>query len=461
AWPVAGHLHIMAGKKPHVALASMADKHGPVFSIKLGSRHVVVVSDHELAKELFTAHDGSISSRPKLRALKHLTYDFAMFGFAPYGSFWRGMRKLVVVELLSSKRIEMMSHVRESEITEAMDRVFGNDGVLVDMKKWFGDLTFKIMLRMMAGDRFCHGGAGEMEIPKLHKLLKEYVRLMGVFVPADAWPFLRWFDLGGQEKIMKKTAAEMDGILTWWLTEARKHSGDNSFIDVLLSVLPTAELRSELDTDTIIKATIEGLITAGTQTTSMMLTWILTLILNHPTVLNKIQEELDQKIGRNRRPIESDVNDLVYLKAVVKETFRLYPISPLGIPRQVSEDFVLRGGHRIPKGSWVALNLWRLQRDAAVWSDDASEFRPERFLEEKRNVDVRGREFELMPFGAGRRSCPGMNLGLSTVHCVLANLLHGLDVTAADGRPVDTDGEGISIYSKVRPLHVFLKPRLN
>ncbi|KAL8473580.1 hypothetical protein ACS0TY_029742 [Phlomoides rotata] len=476
ARPFTGHLHLMAGggttnELPHFNLAALADKHGPIFTIRLGMRRALVVSNWELAKELFTTLDAVVASRPELRASRHLGYDFAMFGFSPYGPYWRELRKLVSVELLSARRIELQRSVRVSETDQAINELYGlwekkRDGtgrVLVDMKQWFGALNLNVVLRVVVGKRFKAGDDVE-ETRRCREVLRDFFHLAGLFVPADAFPFLGWLDLGGHEKRMKKTAKELDKIVGEWLAEHREkeYSGKEKpqdFMDVIMSVVQGKNLQGRYDVDTIIKTTCEALIAGGTDTVTVMLVWTLSLLLNNRHVLIKAQEELDEHVGRERRVNDSDINNLVYLQAIVKETLRLYPAGPIGSAREFSRDCHV-GGYHIPKGTWVIVNMWKLHRDPHVWSEDSLEFKPERFV--GKNIDVRGTDFELIPFGAGRRICPGVNFGMHTLHLVLANFLQAFEFCLEPNKEVvDMSESGGLTNMKATPLHLLVAPRLS
>ncbi|XLR39854.1 hypothetical protein S83_024514 [Arachis hypogaea] len=213
------------------------------------------------------------------------------------------------------------------------------------------------------------------------------------------------------------------------------------------------------DVDTLIKATCLTLILAGTDTTTGTLSWALALLLNNRQVLNKAVHELDTHIGANRMVIETDLDNLVYLQAIVKETFRLYPPVVLNLPHESMDDCVV-GGYHIPAGTQLWTNISKMQRDPALYPDPL-EFRPERFLTTHKDIELTGQHFELIPFGAGRRMCPGMSFGLQMVQLTLANVLHGFDIVTADGKPVDMV-ERVGITSvRANPLKVILTPRLS
>ncbi|XP_059636730.1 cytochrome P450 CYP82D47-like [Cornus florida] len=474
AWPIIGHLHLLATgpQLPHITLGAMADKYGPIFTVKIGLRRDLVVSNWEAAGECFTTNDIAISSRPKFLAAEHLGYNYAMLAFSPYGAYWRELRKIVSVELLSNRRLEMLKNVRVSETKISMKELYelwaekknSSGRVSVDMKQWFGDLTLNVVVRMVAGKRYFGANAGSEEARRCQKLLREFFRFLGLFVVADAIPFLGWLDLGGHEKAMKETAKEIDKMVGEWLEGHRRKrdSGEfrveQDFMDVMLSVLEGADLAG-YDADAINKATCLNLISGGADTSTVMMTWVVSLLMNNLHVLKKAQEELDVHVGKQRQVDESDICKLVYLQAIVKETLRLYPAAPLGGPREFTEDCTV-GGYQIPKGTRLMLNLWKLQRDPRLWSNP-SEFQPERFLTTHKNVDVKGQHFELIPFGAGRRICPGTTLGLQLLHLILATLLHGFDLSTPNNAPVDmTESVGLT-NMKATPLEVFVAPRLS
>ena len=189
------------------------------------------------------------------------------------------------------------------------------------------------------------------------------------------------------------------------------------------------------------------------------MTWALALLLNNRDALTKAHNELDQHVGRQRQVKEPDLKNLVYLQAILKETMRLYPAGPLSIPHEAMEDCTVSGYH-IPAGTRLLVNLSKLQRDPKVWAEP-NEFRPERFLTgDHKNVDVRGQNFELMPFGSGRRMCPGVSFALQILQLTLATLLHGFEIATPLDEPVDMR-ESVGLTNlKATPLNVLLTPRL-
>jgi cytochrome P450 len=203
---------------------------------------------------------------------------------------------------------------------------------------------------------------------------------------------------------------------------------------------------------------LQTLIAGATDTTTVTITWALSLLLNNRHTLKKVQEELDEQVGKERLVNESDINNLVYLQAVVKETLRLYPAGPLSGARQFTEDCTV-GLYHIQAGTRLILNLWKMHRDPRVWSEPF-EFQPERFLNTHKDVDVKGKHYELLPFGGGRRSCPGITFGLQMTNLALASFLQAFEVTTPSNAHVDMSATFGLTNIKTTPLDVIAKPRL-
>ncbi|KAK2978378.1 hypothetical protein RJ640_016480 [Escallonia rubra] len=476
AWPLIGHLHLLRADKLHRTLGDMADKYGPAFALKLGIHSsTLVISSWEVAKECFTTHDKIFATRPRSLAVKLMGYDHAMFGFSSYGPYWREIRKIAMVELLSTRRLDMLRHVRDTEINffikELYEKWKGNGGqvpVLAEMKERFGDMAMNIIVRMVAGKRYFGSEASNNneESRRCQKAMGDFMYLVGLFTISDAIPVLSWLDtLQGYTGKMKQTAKEIDFVLGSWLEEHRRKrlagvsikEQEQDFIHVMLSVMDGGN-SSGLDTDTVVKATCLSLILGGNDTTVITLTWALSLLLNNRHVLRRAQDELDIHVGRHRQVDEADVKDLIYLQAIVKETLRLYPALPLSAPREAMEDCTVAGFH-VPAGTRLFVNLWKMHRDPSIWSDPL-EFQPERFLGKHVDLDVRGQDYEFIPFGSGRRLCPGITFALQVLPLTLARLLHGFELGTISDLQVDmTESSGLTV-PKATPLEVTLSPRL-
>ncbi|CAI9770661.1 unnamed protein product [Fraxinus pennsylvanica] len=373
ALPFIGHLHHLGGKTPVARiLGAMADKHGPIFSLRLGSHSAVVVSCWEMMKDCLSTNDQTFASRPSLALTKYIGYNGAGFALAPYGTYWRYLRKMVTVELLSSQRLEKFSHIRVSEVNHSIKDLYlrcekNGEFSKITLSKWFEDLTFNITIRMLVGKRFSNSKIGGEEW-LFKEAIKKELYLSGVFVVSDAIPSLEWMDIGGYLKAMKTAAKYIDEVLENWLKEhvqnrkERNNEGETDFMDVMLSTFHETDMESGCNRDTVIKATILILTLTGTESIAETLIWALSLLLNNPQAIEIAQKELDIHVGRHRLVEETDIKKLNYLQAIVKETLRLYPPGPLSGPREAMEDCYV-GNYYVPKGTRLVVNLWKLHRD--------------------------------------------------------------------------------------------------
>ncbi|KAF3774810.1 Cytochrome P450 82C4 [Nymphaea thermarum] len=425
--PVIGHLHLLSSKSQVLkeTFSRWHEEYGPVLMLQLGLRRVLLVSSWEMAKECFTTNDLAFSSRPLTTAAKYMADDAFMFAFAPYGDHWREMRKIVVEEMLSNRRLRSFTDLRTSEINAQVSEAYrlwlANDQQLVkvDMRQFLEELTFNVVARAVAGEDCTIGrGGNDVKGRELARCTRESVKLFTVFVVSDFFPFLEVLDIKGWIGTMKRVAREMDAYVGRCMEEHRQRRKSISdyksddFIDVLLShfnddeganqaikssatvkLNPTLPVRSKT-----------MMIGANDTTTSTMIRTIYLLLL-HPNALKKVREELDHH-------------------AAVKESLRLKPTSPLLALRESKEDCQV-GGFCVPAGTRLMVNLWKIHNDLQVWTDP-DEFQPERFLGS--NVDLHGKHFQLLPFGSGRRICPGISFVLSIVHIALARLLQGFDI---------------------------------
>nr|XP_023900500.1 protopine 6-monooxygenase-like [Quercus suber] len=430
AWPLIGHLHLLGGSQPpHITLGIMADKYGPIFTIWLGVHRTLVVRSWEIVKECFTTNDKAFANRPKALALELLGYNYAMFGFSPYGPYWRQVRKMAMLEVLSNHCLEMLKHIREAEVNDSIKEIFELLGrknkVFVEMERWFGYKTLNIVSksfskkkkkkvsRMVVGKRF--GGATTKYENERNDQCRKALR--------------GFFDLTGTFVYMRKNLGSL-------------------FTSVGYLLIPYNP----------IILLLQALILAATDTTTVTLIWALSLLLNNRETLKKAQQELDIQVGRERQVKESDVKNLEYLQAILKETMRLYPAAPLLVPHESLEDCTL-AGYNIPSGTRLLVNVPKLHQDPSVWVDP-TEFRPERFLTTHKDVDVKGQHFELIPFGSGRRMCPGISFALQVTQLTLATLLHAFEIATPSNEPVDmTEKVGLTNL-KATALEVNLTPRL-
>ncbi|GMI73435.1 cytochrome P450, family 81, subfamily D, polypeptide 8 [Hibiscus trionum] len=452
--PIIGHLHLL--KPPiHRLHHSFSQKYGPIFSLKLGSRLMVVLSSSTAAEECLVKNDIVFANRPKFIIAKHLGYNYTTVVSSSYGDHWRNLRRIGANEIFSPARLNATLNARRDEMRRLLIRLSNEsreDFAKVELKSMLSDLTLNSIMRTVAGKRF-YGDelANEDEAKEFRELMAEIFKKSGTGNPADYLPILNWFGLGF-EKELKKLGKRMDKFLQKLIDEHRsKKLQNNSMIHHLLSMQQSDPLYY---TDEIIKGFIMVIIFAGTDTSSVTIEWAMANLLNHPQVLKKARDEIDNLIGQENLIEESDVPKLHYLQSIMYETLRLYPAAPLLIPHMPSADCTI-GGYDVPSGTVVLVNAWAIHRDPKVW-DEAESFKPERF-------DGNGEKIEhshkLLPFGLGRRACPGANLAQRMVGLALGSLIQCFEWERIDGKEIDMiEGKGTTM-PKAHSLQALCKAR--
>ncbi|KAL2516114.1 Flavonoid 3'-monooxygenase [Forsythia ovata] len=469
-WPIIGNLpHI--GSKPHQSMAAMAGVYGPLMHLKMGFVHVVVAASASVAEQFLKVNDTNFSSRPPNSGAKYLAYNYHDLVFAPYGPRWRMLRKICAVHLFSSKALDDFRHVRQEEVA-ILARALASSGkrTPVNLAQLLNVCTTNAIARVMLGRRVVGDGSGggDAKADEFKSMVVELMVLAGVFNIGDFIPPLEGLDIQGVVKNMKKLHKRFDTFLNKILEEHKINSsrGTEGHVDLLSALIELKDVDHGEEgrlTDTEIKALLLNLFAAGTDTSSSTVEWAIAELLRHPEILARAQEEIDLIVGKDRLVREADLAQLTFLQAIIKETFRLHPSTPLSLPRMADENCEING-YFIPKGSTLLVNVWAIARDPNVWIDPL-EFRPGRFLPggEKPNVDVRGNDFEVIPFGAGRRICAGLNLGLRMVQLMTATLIHAFDFELPNGLSAQKldmeEAYGLTLQRSV-PLVVHPRPRL-
>ncbi|KAJ9131524.1 hypothetical protein P3X46_035179 [Hevea brasiliensis] len=469
-WPLVGNLPHL-GHKPHHSMAALAQKYGPLMHLRMGLVDVVVAASASVAAQFLKAHDANFSSRPPNSGAKYVAYNYQDLVFAPYGPRWRMLRKISSVHLFSGKALDDFRHVRQEEVaalTRALARASPTEAV--NLGQLLNVCTTNTIGRVMLGRRVVGDGSGgrDQKAVDFQSMVRELMVLSGVFNISDFVPALEWLDLQGVAAKMKKLHRRFDAFLTE-IVEDHKINGFNgaemhNMLSTLISLKEEGDSDGLKPTDTEIKALLLNMFTAGTDTSASTVEWAIAELIRHPRVLAKVQQELDSVIGRERLVTESDLAQLTYLQAIVKETFRLHPATPLSLPRIAANSCEINGYH-IPKNSTLLVNIWAIARDPTIWADPLK-FKPERFLAggENAGVDVKGNDFELITFGAGRRICAGISMALRMVHLLVGTLVHAFEWDLADGlKPADLNMEeayGLTLQ-RSQPLTVHPNPRLS
>ncbi|WCJ31328.1 Cytochrome P450 81Q32 [Euphorbia peplus] len=457
ALPLIGHLHLL--KLPlHHTLRNLSQIYGPVISLQFGYRPVLVVSSASAAEECFTKNDIIFANRPKFILGKFLAYNYTTLVQAPYGDHWRNLRRVSTLEIFSTHRLNVLRSIREDEVRRLVKNLSScslQDFAKVNMTSRFQNLSYNIMVRMISGKSY-YGDeiSNEKEAQYFRELLKEALSHGGTSNPRDLLPFLNWIDGGRYEKKIINIAKRLDDVYQRLIDEIRNKEGNseskNTMIHHLLSL---QEVEPEYYTDQIIKGLIQVMLFAGTDTSTITLEWALSNLLNNPSILKKARDEIDSKIGQQTLLQEHDLPKLPYLHNIISETLRLYPAAPLLVTHMSSDDCTV-SGYDVPGGTILLVNAWAIHRDPKIW-DDATSFKPERF-DGKEGEGYKS--FGLIPFGLGRRACPGSGLAQRVVGLTLGTLIQCFEWEKVSGMEVHMgEGKGGFTIPKALPVEAMCK----
>ena len=389
---------------------------------------------------------------------------------------------MCVVKLLSPSRVRSFAPLRWEETRALVARIAGQPpATAIDLRPMLEALSSAVVSRTAVGETFEHRGA----------ILKEGLKLTSAFCLSDHFPSLSFLDVPMRlrlRRVQRQVAELFEDIIEQRKKKLRQEKSmytAENMLDVLLNAMEQPDMEVPITQDNI-KAvimvysislslpkkpvynlsttdgmkmdTLQDMFVGGTETSMTTIEWALAELIKNPKEMAKVQEEVrtKTKVGETRTHLgDNDVGQLRYLKLVVKETLRLHMPAPLLVPRVCKEQCRL-GGYTIPAGSRVVINAWAMGRDPSYW-EDAEAFRPGRFLD--RDVDYKGTSsFEFLPFGAGRRICPGIEFGLAGVEFCLAQLLYHFDwklpdAMASEDLDMTETSVGVSVVRK-EPLRL-------
>ncbi|PIA50665.1 hypothetical protein AQUCO_01200109v1 [Aquilegia coerulea] len=427
--PIIGHLHHLLGGLPHHKLKDLAKIHGPIMYLKLGEISAVVISSPGVAKQVMKTHDLMFVDRPFNFASNIVTYGSKGVIMSPYGEYWRQVKKICVLELLSAKKVQSFWSVREEEVFGKISMMAGSQ---MNLSETIFTLTNDIVARAAFGKIFKDKEAFLSET-------KQFLILAPGFSIVDLFPSLKFLEtingiMSKIEMIHKKIDKMLEDIIKEH-KENIKGGVEGDLVDVLLRIQKGGDLEFPITMDNV-KAIIFDMFIGGTDTSSTLLEWTFTELLRNPRVMEKAQAEVRQIFNGKKKIDQADIDKLNYLRLVIKESLRLHPPAPFLVPRECRETCEIEG-YEIPKGSKVLVNVWGMGRDPEYWKDPES-FEPERFQDQ--SIDYTGTNFKYIPFGAGRRMCPGMLFGIANFELPLALLIYHFDWKLGNGvKPEDVD----------------------
>ncbi|KAH7677686.1 Isoflavone 2'-hydroxylase protein [Dioscorea alata] len=431
--------------------------------LRFGFRHVLIVSSFSAATECFTNLDVIFANRPKLPTEGRLTYNHTTLGTSSYGPHWRNIRRIVTVHLFSSAKLNLSSTIRAAETHALVRRLFkgGREFKRVDMRTVLHEMVLNVMMRLVAGKRYYVDegvNADVDEVKWFEEMVEETFKFSGISNARDFLPeFFRVLDVHGVEKKLARLEKMWDEYLQRLILRGKLGHGNHDNESIIRMTLIGTLLAMQEDedpeyyTDNLIKAQVLSLLSAGSHTASGTLEWGLSLLLNHPQVLRKARDEIDELVGHDRLIKEFDIPNIPYLHCIVLEVLRLYPTTPLLLPHESSQDCSV-SGFDIPRGTILVVNAYAMHRDQEIW-EDALMFKPERFLGGEEEVK------KMMPFGMGRRRCPAEVFSFRVVELVLGALVQCFEWERVEDVEVDMEGGPGLDMRKAIPLELMCKHR--
>ncbi|KAG1331465.1 cytochrome P450 78A5 [Cocos nucifera] len=426
-WPLLGSLPLM-GPLAHRKLSDLSKSHhaSRLMALSFGATPVVISSHPDTAREILCS--SAFSDRPTKVSARLLMFERAI-GFAPSGDYWRHLRRIAANNMFSPRRIAALESLRRRVADDMIRRVseeMERKGMVV-----LRGVLQKGSLESIVGSVFGKSlGGGVEEGKELMEMVKEGYELIGKFNLEDYFALGGLLDFFGVGRRCKQLAVRVQALIGKIIEERRRQGDfckqDEDFLSLLLA-LPKEESLSDSD----ITAVLWEMIFRGTDVVAILLEWIMARMVLHPSIQAQAQQELDAFVG-GRLVQDSDLPNLRYLQAIVKEVLRLHPPGPLLSWARLAVRDVHVDKFFIPAGTTAMVNMWAITHDGSIWKDPWT-FRPERFLQE--DVSILGSDPRLSPFGSGWRVCPGRALGLTTVHLWLARLLQQYNWTAT-GLPV-------------------------
>ncbi|XP_047972287.1 6,7,8-trihydroxycoumarin synthase-like [Salvia hispanica] len=441
--PLLGNLLQFDNAKPLVYLQDLSHKYGGVAYLRHGSTPILVVSSGKVAKQILKSQD----SRPPVLAQQKLSYNGVDMAFSPYNPHWRETRRMCTLHLFSPKQILSFRPVREAQVSRVISKLHARLNHPANLSDMAMSLASNTICGVAFGKTY---DDDEYEKKKLDKLVLEAQALMVSFYVSDHFKVFGFLDkLSGLSSRVETNFQELDSFYQQLIDDhlnpipSSSSSGDPDIIDLMLKL--KGEKPDSITWDQI-KALLMNLFVAGTDTVAAAIVWTMTALMLRPDIMRKTQEHIREAVGRKDDGImitEDELMKLPYLKAVVMEGLRLYPPAPL-LYRTVEESHLVEG-LQVEVGTKFIINGWAIARDPAIW-EDPEEFVPERFL----NVSDSDWEFKMLPFGGGKRRCPGMNMGMMSIHLALANLLYSFDWAGPPSAPpIDTDAlPGLTMHKK-------------
>ncbi|GLT45189.1 hypothetical protein SLA2020_190400 [Shorea laevis] len=450
--PLLGNLPFLEPQL-HLYLTRLSQIYGPIFKLRLGSKICIIINSPELAKVILKDQDAIFANHDVPASALELTYGGVDIAWSPNGPHWQKLRKIFVREMMSNASLDACYSLRRREVREMVKDIHGKVGSPINIADQIFLTVLNVITSMLWGGTILYGQERCSIGVEFRQVVGEIVELLGKPNISDFFPALASFDLQGIQRKMKKLSLWFDRFFESVLAGKTKFEGKEETKDLLQFLLELKDRDDEktpcLSMDEI-KALFVDIFVAATDTTSTTVEWAMTEMLQHPEIMRRACEELDEVVGKQNIVEESQLPRLIYLEAFMKETLRLHPPVPFLIPHRPSKSCCV-AGYTIPEGSRILVNIWAMHRDSQVWKN-SDEFEPERFLKQPRNGDYHGNFFNFLPFGSGRRICAGIPLAEKMTKYVLATLLHSFEWKKPEEVELDVLEKFGIVLKKATPL---------
>ncbi|XP_058107407.1 geraniol 8-hydroxylase-like [Magnolia sinica] len=435
--PIVGNLFKL-GDKPNESLTELAKTYGPLMTLRLGCKTTIIVSSANMAKEILQKNDQACTARNAVDALHALNFNDSSIVWSQPTERWRKLRKISTTQMFSAARLEASKDLRIKIVQDLLAQL--HEHRRTEQPVVIREVIFVTIVNLLSNTIFSVNlvDPNSKSAQDFKDIVTGVMKESGRLNLVDYFPMLRAIDPQGIRRRMMDHLGKLFEVFDRMIDErmlSRSMSSDhprrNDFLDVLLD--ETEQNGLEIGRDDI-KGVLGDMFIAGTDPSAATIEWALAELLRNPDSMAKARAELRETIG-SRQVKDSDIASLPYIKAVVKETLRLHPPAPFFFRDTIADVEIDR--FTIPKNTTVKINVWSIGRDPKMWANP-SDFWPERFLES--DIDFKGQDFELIPFGSGRRICPGLPLAFRTLHVMLASLLHSFSWKLPDGMtPKDID----------------------
>ncbi|XP_019093535.1 PREDICTED: cytochrome P450 705A5-like [Camelina sativa] len=466
--PIIGHLHHLLSLLAHKSFQKLSSKYGPLLYLRVFSVPIVLVSSPSIAYEIFGAQDVNVSTRNFPMHEGSLFFGSLGYVNAPYGEYWKSMKKLIVTKLLGPQALKRSLSVRAEELERfyltLLDKAMKKESFEIAEEAM--KLINNTICKMIMG-RSCSEENGEAErvrglVTKSDALAKK------LFLAAILPKPLKAIGNSLFKKELMDVSSKFDEVLEEILLENKEkleeHQQGTGMMDELLEAYGVESAEYKITRDHIKSFFVKyflpyDLFIAGTDTSTHTIQWIMAEIVNNSYILERLREEIDSVVGKTRLIQETDLPNLPYLQATVKEGLRLHPPIPL-VVRTFQERCKI-GGFYVPEKTTLIVNGYAMMRDPEYW-EYPQEFKPERFLASSRSSqkdEIRDELLKYIPFGSGRRGCPGANLAYVSVGTAIGVMVQCFDWKIKGDKINMNESAGKIALTMAHPLKCTLVPR--